>query len=95
MTTKILKIRNINTREVKFMRGNFNLRTIRHCGELKMQGYSYRSIQREIGNIGYNTVKTYCKIYLNMINEAMQQCWNILKQASIRAEAQQLLVVKN
>jgi hypothetical protein len=74
------------------MRKGLNLRVMRRCGELRMQGLRYRDIQREIGAIGYKTVRRYCKMYIAMMVEIRQQCWNVLKQAAIQAETPQLLI---
>ena len=76
------------------MRSMFNLRTMRRCGELRMEGLQYREIQRRVGNIGYKTVRRYCKMYLTMMAEIRQHCWNVLKQAAVQAETPQLLVAQ-
>lgn len=63
-----------------------NLRTVRRCGELKLQGKSYRAIQREIGNISRITVKSYSKQYISEKAAMMRECLMIIRQLAITAQ---------
>lgn len=72
-----------------------NLRTVRRCGELRLQGKSYRAIQREIGNISRITVKTYSKQYISEKAAMMRECLMMIRLAAIQAEqTPQLLTVQ-
>jgi len=74
------------------------LKTVRRCGELRMQGKSYRAIQREIGNISRITVRTYSEQYISEMTDMMQKCLMIIRQAAMlqarQAPVQQLLTVQ-
>lgn len=74
------------------------LKTVRRCGEMRLQGKGWREIQREIGNISRITVRTYSKQYISEMNDMIQKCLMIIRQAAMlqarQAQTQQILTVQ-
>lgn len=68
------------------------LRTMRRCGELRMQGKSYRAIQKDMGNIGHKTVQRYSKMYLSFMAAVTTHSLALIREAAIKAEQEQQLM---
>ena len=67
------------------MRKGFNWKLMQQCGNLKSEDKTYREIQREIGHIGYKTVRRYCKMHTQFMTQVRNQYWAMMKQAVVQA----------
>jgi len=51
-----------------------SIQTMKRCGELRLQGWTYRDIQQYVGNsIGRKTVKRYANAYIEMLYQMRRQ----------------------
>jgi hypothetical protein len=76
------------------MRKGYHQKLMWKCGRLKSEGMSFKDVQREVGHIGYKTVRRYCRQYDALVKEMQAflfaRLWN--QTLATNEQAPQILV---